>query len=259
MNAATRGFDRAEVVVLKLLSLGRSRAEKRPARVHQIAALFERLAVYEEVFLFGPYRGVKFLRLSAEEPEQRDAFAADRFHGAEQRSLFVKSLSVVAAERRRYAQRAVFDEGVGSRIPCRISARFERRAQSAAGEGACVRFAFDQLLAAELHDDAAVRRGGDERVVLFRGKSRHGLEPVREMRHPFFHRPVFHGVCDDVGGFERKGTVVRAAVLEFLVSVLWQTRAHDLIVEHHAAEQFGHYHNIQIGRASCRERVWDQV
>ena len=53
------GLDRAEVVVLKLLPLGRSRAEKRSARVHQIAALFERLAVDEEVFLFGAYRGVR--------------------------------------------------------------------------------------------------------------------------------------------------------------------------------------------------------
>ena len=239
------GFNRAEVVVFQLLSLGRFCAEESPAGVHQVTAFFERFAVDEEIFLFGTDCGIEFFRLSAEEAQQSDALAADRFHRAQQGRLFVKRLTVVAAKRGGNAQSVVLDEGVRGRVPRGIAARLESRAQSAAGKRARIGLALYQFLAAELHNHAAVGRGGDERVVLFRGQSRHRLEPMREVSHAFFHRPVLHRVGDDVCGFEREGTVVRAAVLEFLIGVLGQTFAHDLLVEDHTAEQFGHYHKTR--------------
>ena len=243
------GLDGAEVVVLELLSLGRARSEEGPARVHQVAALLERLAVDEEIFLLGSDGGGEFLRLSAEEVQEFEPLAAHRFHGAEQGSLFVEGVSVIAAERGGDAQRAVLYEGIGSGIPRGISSRLKCGAQSAARERARVRFPFDELLAAEFHDDAAVGGGGDEGIVLFGGEPRHGLEPMRKVRHPLLDSPILHRAGDDVRGLEREGTVVLAAVPELFIGAFRQAFAHDAVAEDHAAEQFRHYHNILLLRA----------
>ena len=237
------GLDCAEVVVLELLSLGRLRAEQSPARIDEVAPLFKRLGVDEEIFLLGTDRGEHLFRLSAEEAEQGDRFAADGFHGTEQRSLFVECLAVVAAECGRNAECAVLDEGVGGGVPCGVAAGFESRAETAARERAGVGLAFDELLAAELHYHAAVVGGGDEGIVFFGGETRHGLEPVSEMRDSLFDRPVLHRICDDICRFKGQRTVVFATVFELTIGVFGQPFAHDLVVEDHAPEKFGHNHN----------------
>ena len=252
------GFDGAEVVVFEFLSFWRSRTEKRSSRVHQVAALLECLAVDEEIFLFGTDGGDELLRLSAEEVQEFHTLAGDRFHGAEQRGLFVESLSVVAAEGGGDAQRPVLDERVGSGIPRGVASRLEGRAEAAARERAGVGFAFDQLLAVEFHDDAAVGGGRDEGIVLLGGQTRHGLEPMRKVRHPFLHSPILHRARDDVGGVEGEGTIVLAAISEFLISAFGQSFAHHPVVEDHAAEQFRHYHNVLLLR-SPRERAYGNL
>ena len=236
------GFDGAEVVIFELLSLGGTGAEQRPARVNQVAAGEEGLGVDEEIFLLGTHGGAHALRLSSEEAEQPDRLFAHRFHGAEQGGLLVEGKPVVAAERGGDAEGAVLDEGVGSGVPCRVAARFEGRAQTAARERAGVGFALDELLAAELHDHAAVVGRGDEGVVFFGGQSRHGLEPMSEMGRALLHRPILHRARDDIRGLEGEGTVVVAAVFELPIGLLGQAAAHDGVAEHHAAENFGHYH-----------------
>ena len=243
------GFDRAEVVVLKFLTFGRSRAEERPARVHQVPPLHESRGVDEEILLFRTDGGDELHRLSAEEMQEFDALAAHRLHGTEQGSFLVESLSVVATKRRGDAQRPVLYERVGSGIPCGVAPRLEGGAQPAAGERAGVGFTLDQLLAAELHDHTAVRGGSDEGIVLLGGKSRHGLEPVSKVRHSFLDSPIFHRTRDDVCGLEGQGTVVLTAFPELFIGAFRQSLAHDFVAEYHAAEQFRHYHNVLLLRA----------
>ena len=236
------GLDCAEIVVLEFLSLGGLGSEKRPAREDEVAAFEESARVDEEIFLLGSDGGQHLFRFSAEESEQTDCLFADGFHGAEKRSLFVEGVPVVTAERRGDAQRRVLDEGVGSGIPRGVAARFECGAQTAAGEGAGVGLAFDEFLAVELHDHAAVAVGSDEGVVLLGGQTRHGLEPVSKVSDALFHRPVLHGAGYDIGDFEGEGTVLFATLFELVVGAFGQALAHYGVVENHTAENFGHYH-----------------
>ena len=240
------GFDCAEIVVVEFLTLRRFCAEQCSARVEQVAAFLEGFGVDEEVFLFGAHRGGNLLGLSAEQTEQFDGFAADGFHRTQQRRFLVEGVSVIAAKRRGNAEYAVFYEGIGGGVPRGIAARFEGGAQSAAGERTRVGFAFDEFLAAEFHNHAAVLGGRDEGVVLLGGKSRHGLEPVREMGYALFDSPILHRVCDDVCRFEGQRAVTRAAFLELFVGVFRETFAHHLFVENHTPEQFGHYHRLLL-------------
>ena len=57
--------------------------------------------------------------------------------------------------------------------------------------------------------------GGQKAVVLFSRDTGHGLEPMGEMGSALFHRPVLHGVCDDVGGLTGEGASLFDTRLEF--------------------------------------------
>ena len=194
-------LDCAEIVVGKFLSFGRTRAEQGATRVEQILSFFVHSGVDEEVFLFRTYRNVYALGLFAENGKKPRALSVDCFHRAQKRRLFVQSVAVVRAERRRNAEYTVLYERVGSWVPSGVASCLEGRAQSAAGEGTRVGFAFYQLFAAKFHNYAAVFGGGDEGIVLFCRYSRERLKPVSEVGHAFFDCPVFHFVCDDVCRF----------------------------------------------------------
>ena len=73
-------FDRAEIVVFKLLTLGCGGAQNGPARIHQVLALFVYLSVYKEIFLLGSHGGVHVFRVLAEKAENAQRLAVYRSH-----------------------------------------------------------------------------------------------------------------------------------------------------------------------------------
>ena len=79
--------------------------------------------------------------------------------------------------------------------------------------GKNVRFALDEFLAGEFHDDAAVGRGGNEAVVLFRGDTGQRLEPMSIIGSAVRDRPVLHcrrysiGNTDNVSFAELNETI----------------------------------------------------
>ena len=56
-------FDGAEILVFKLLSLGRRRAEDRPSGEHQIDTLQVEFLIHKKVFLFGANGGSYFVEV----------------------------------------------------------------------------------------------------------------------------------------------------------------------------------------------------
>ena len=128
-------LDRAEIVVVQFLSLGRARAEERAAGIDKVGTLLISAAVDEEILLLRT--GVRAHRGGlrvAEELQNAQRLNVQRIHAAQQRRFLVNSLAAVGGERRRDAEHAVFYESVARRVPGRVAARLERGAKAAGGE-----------------------------------------------------------------------------------------------------------------------------
>ena len=193
-------LDRAEIVVVHLLPLRRLCPEKRASREDQILTFFVHFSVHEEVFLLRPDGSAHTLDVRvAKQPQDAQRLLIQRLHGAQQRRFLIQCLAPIGAESRRDAEGLILDEGIGGRIPCGIASGLKGGAQAAGGEGGSVRLSLNQLLTGELHDHAAVRRGGNEAVVLLRGDPGKRLEPVRKMCCAMRDRPVLHRAGDRIG------------------------------------------------------------
>ena len=247
------GLDRAEVVVVQLLSLGRLRAEEGAAGVDQVGAAVVHLRVDQEILLLRAHGGAHVGHVGvAEELQNAQGLAVDGLHGAQQRGLVVQRFAAVGAERRGDAQHAVLDEGVAVGVPGGVAPGLKGGAQAARGEAGRVRLALNQLLAGKLHDDLAVGGGGDEAVVLLGGDAGHGLEPVGVVGRALLQRPVLHGVRHHHGHVAVQMAAVLHGLLQLFVGLLGETGAHDRVVEYIDAE-FGGYvhHGFQTLHCAC--------
>ena len=234
------GLYRTEVVIFKLLTLGRLRAEEGAAGVHQVFALLVNALVDEEIFLFGADGGADGGDVVvAEELDDAHALTVDGLHGTQQRSFFIQRLAAVGAERGRDAEHVVFYKCVRGGVPCGVAASLKGGAQAAGGEAGGVRLTLYKLLARKFHDDLAAFHGGDEAVVLLGGDAGHGLEPMGEMGGALFDSPVLHGVCDYGRGGAVKTLAVLNGTLHLLEYVLGEPCAHNGVVENHGAKKFG--------------------
>ena len=233
-NART---DRAEVVVLHLLSLGRLCAEQGAAGENQVLTLRIVLFVNEEVLLLRADRCSHAANILAEQFKHAACLRADGFHRTQQRGLFVENFAGIRAERRRNIERTVLDERIAGGVPRGIAAGLEGRAQTAGRERRGIRLALNQFLAGKLHHYAAVIRGGNKGIVLFRRHAGHWLEPVGVVCCAFGHRPVLHRRCHYRSNVSINGRTFPHGFLQLSVNVLGQTFLHHGLVKDHAAEQ----------------------
>ena len=233
------GFDGAEIVVVHLLTLGRLRAEQSAATEDQILALVEHLAVHQKILLLRADGGTDaFHILVAEQVEDAHGLLVQGLHRAQQRCFLIQRFAAVGTERRGDAQGLILDKGIGGGIPRGIAAGLEGGAQAAGGEAGSVRFALDQLLAGELHDDAAVGRRGDEAVVLFGGDAGQGLEPMGKMGGAMLDGPILHGVCHSVGHFVIQAAALIDRFFQRGVDFIGKPCFHDAVVKNQTAEVF---------------------
>ena len=93
----------------------------------------------------------------------------------------------------------------------RQAASLKRGAESAGGEGRCIRLSADKLFAGEFHDHAAVACGRNKAVVLFCGHTGHRLEPMSEVGGALLDCPILHCV-----GYDRRHIYVKAATVSDL-------------------------------------------
>ena len=237
-KAGDDGADRAEVVLLQLLALGRGRAEQRAAAQHQVQALLVVLLLNQEVLLLGADGGRDAVHVLAEQLQHLAGLVGDGLHRAQQRGLFVQCLAGVGAERGGDAQRIVLHESVAGGVPGGVAAGLGGGAQAAGGEGGGVRLTLDELLAGKLHDGGAVRLGADKAVMLLTGDAGQRLEPVGVVGGALLNGPALHDAGHDVGDLKVQRLALLNRRLEALVGRAGQTLAHLMLVEDFAAVKF---------------------
>ena len=93
------GLDRAKIMVVQFLTLGRLRSEQGTPGINQVFTLLIDLAVDEEILLFrSDSRTDRGHILIAEKAEDAHTLLVDRLHGAQERRFFIERLSPVGAE-----------------------------------------------------------------------------------------------------------------------------------------------------------------
>ncbi len=237
--------DRAEVLVLELLPLGRRRAEESATARDQVGPREEEMAVDQEVLLLGAREREDRRRLLvAEEREHALRLLVQRLLRAQQRRLLVERLARPRYEGGGNAERravGILEQVSRARdVPRRVAACFEGRADASVRKARRIGLALDQRLASELRDRAAVAVGGEERVVLLRGEAGERIEDVGVVRRALLDRPVLHRRRDDVGD---RGIELRCGVdgaLERLEHRLGQARLHRRLRKHVDAEELVH-------------------
>ncbi len=119
--------DNPEVMIVKLLSLGRHGTEEGTPGKNQILALQVLFPIHQEIFLFGSYGG----RYSpggfiSKEAQKTKGLPVNGLHGAQKRRFLIQSLSFIGAKSRRYVQngsgavRILFYKGRRGTVPGRI-------------------------------------------------------------------------------------------------------------------------------------------
>ena len=232
------------ILIVLFLPLGRHRAEQRAPGELEVVTLVIVALVDEEVLLLSADVGDDLARVHAQDVEQPHALTADRIHGFEQRRLFVERLARIGTERRRDAQhrRAVLrllDERRGRAVPRGVTARLERRPYAAGRKAGRVRLALAQIAAGEFERDLALLVDGNETVVLFGGRARQGLEPMRIVCRTQLYAPLLHRLGDLVGKLLFEHLVAVDDLAQLVVGVLGEILFHHLVVEDIAAVKVG--------------------
>ena len=216
--------DRAEVVIVELVALGRAATEQRAGRRSAgPGALVVEVPVDQEVFLLGPQGGDDALAFAtvAEEAAGCGRLLGDRLDRAQQGRLLVERLAVVQETKtlgmhERGAAGALQQEGGAGRVPGGVAARLEGVADAARGEGAGVGLALDQLLARRTRLIASPRPSGRRKASCFSAVlAGHGLEPVAVVRGAVLGGPLVHRLRDRVGDARLERLAVLDGPLEF--------------------------------------------
>ena len=227
-------------MVVHLLTLGRLRAKQRATAVDQVGTLFVHFIADYKVFLLRADGRAHVGHVGvAEQLKYAHRLTVNGLHRAQERGLLIQRVSAVGTERGGYAQSIILNKCVRRGIPRGIAARLERAAQTARREAGRIRLALYKLLAGKLHYYMAVRGGGYEAVVLFSGNAGHGLEPVGVVSGALLNRPILHRVGDYIGNSRIQALTVLHRLAQCLVRILWQSLAHQRIVEYEGSKQFG--------------------
>ena len=195
--------NRAKVMVLELLALGRRRSEQRAPGGEQVRPRKIEVPVDQKIFLLAAGEGddVGWIHVS-EEFQNSLRLLVQRLHRTQQWRLLVERLAGPRDKRgwntKSRAVRILKDISGTGDVPHRVAARLEGVADAAVGEARRVRLTLRQGLAREFGDRATVAIGRQEAVVLLGGEPGQRIKHVRIVRRAFGHRPVAHRRRDRV-------------------------------------------------------------
>ena len=228
--------DGPEVVVVKLLTLGRRSAEEGAAGQQQIGPQGGVAGIDQEVLLLSAAAGVHRGDLGfAEQPQQPLGLLVHRGIGAQQRRLLVKRLAGPAHEHggdaERHAVGGAHQPGGAGDIPGGVAAGLEGGAQTAVREGGAVGLTLHQQLAGELGDRLAVGLGGNKAVVLLGGEVGEGIENVGVIQSAAGAGPVLHRLGHHVGHRGVELAAFADRTLDRAEHPLGERRAHGIEAE----------------------------
>ena len=158
-----------------------------------------------------------------------------------QRCFVVESLAGIGDEDCRDTEGVVYNKCGGGGVPGRITAGFERVAQSAVGEAGRIRFLLCEQFAAKFFNHTAVTVVFDKSVVFFGCPVGQGLEPVCIMGNSFFQCPHTHTGCHMVGYFAVDRCSVINGVGQGFVRFLGEILLHSLAVKYVLAIVLGYF------------------
>ena len=231
------GLDSAEVMVIHLLTLGGSGTEQRAAAENQVLALAVHGAVHQEILLLGADRGANTFDIRvAKQLQDTHGLLVQGLHGAQQRGFFIQRLATVGTERRGDTQCLVLDKSVRGRIPGGVAPGLEGSTQAAGGEAGGIRLTLDQLFTRELHDDAAIRRGGNKAVVLLGGNAGQRLEPMGKVGRAVLDGPILHGIRHHIRYLVVQASALVNGLLQGNIDVMGKACFHLSVVKYQCAE-----------------------
>ena len=160
-EAGNSFLNTAEIMVVHLLPLRRSRTKKSTPCKNQVFSFLIKIFVNQEIFLLcAAADRYLFRSLVAEQTHNTHCLSADRFTGTQQRCFFIQCFACVGIERRRDIQgnpcRILTQKCRRGTVPSRIAARLEGRTQTAGGEGGRIGFPLNQLLSGKFHNCSSV-------------------------------------------------------------------------------------------------------
>ena len=238
--------DGTEVMVLQLLTLGRSMAEERPPGHHDVRPGVVKGLVNEEVLLFPTQRGHHFAHFLVEVAGHFGRRLVHCMQRPQQRHLVVQRLAGVADEDGGDAQGAPHDEGRGTGIPSRIATGLERVADAPAWEAGGVGLLLHQHAAIEALDAAATPDGLEEGIVLLGAEAGERLEPVRVMGGPLAGGPLLHATGDLVGQLAVDACPVMHGLPHGVVGILGEEHAHGVLGEDVLPEELGDLPGVHL-------------
>ena len=228
-------------MVFQFLALGGHGAKDRAARIEQVGASVEELAIDQEVFLLGADGGKNLGDVLTEDLQDALGLVRQRVHRLEQRRFLVEGFVSPGDEGRRDDEcrsvGRVHDVGGARRIPSRVTACLERGTQAAGGKRRRIGLALDEFLAGELRDGVAVAGGRQEAVVLLGSQAGHRLEKMRVVRGALLERPILHGAGDRVGDGRIEGVALLDGALQRLEDGLRKAFALGRLAEDVRSEQ----------------------
>ena len=224
-------------MVIHLLTLGGSGTEQRAAAEDQVLALTVHGAVHQEILLLGADRGANTFDIRvAKQLQDTHGLLVQGLHGAQQRGFFIQRLATVGTERCGDTQCLVLDKGVRGRIPGSVAPGLEGSTQAAGGEAGGIRLTLDQLFTGELHDDAAIRRGGNKAVVLLGGNAGQRLEPMCKVGRTVLDGPILHGLCHGVGHLTVQPAALVNGLFQRQIDVMGEPCLHHAVIKYQCAE-----------------------
>ena len=197
--------DGAEILILKLLTLGSVSAEERAAGIDKVSPFEIFFPVHQKILLLSA-NGCNYLcgGSVAKKTHYTHRLLAYRLHGTQKRRFLVQGFPGVRDKDRGDTETntggLLLYKGGRSDVPGGVAPGIVSGAQASGGKGGCVRLTHYKLLAGKLQKGLALLRHRYERVMLFGGDAGQRLKPVGIMRGALFHGPILHG-----GGYYVRG------------------------------------------------------
>ena len=234
-------WNRAEVVIFKLLPFRRHCTKKSPSAHDKVRTHRIEFAVHKEVLLLSACIGIDTADVfDTENTEKPGSRFTDRVHRAKKRSLFIKCFSMVGNKHCRNTKGIAFaafhEKGRTGRIPCGIASGFKGRSHPAGRKTRSIGFTLNKLLAGKTLDSSTVPVDREKSIVFFSSGTGHRLEPVRVMGRTVFHCPIFHTVSDSPCDLLRELVAGFYSFLKCLIHLFRQFLQHCLLIEGQSAK-----------------------
>ena len=224
--------NRAEIVVVHLLVLGRVVTHEGASCEEQVGTSRIETFIHKEIFLFPTQVGSHLLHVRVEITAHLRSCHIHGMEGTQERSLIVECLTAITDKDGWNTKCVVDDEHWTRWVPCRIATCLEGATNTARWERTGIRFLLNEQLAREFLHHTTFSIVLDEGVVLLGSPFSERLEPVGVVGDAIFGSPLLHTCCHSICYVAVEACTIVNYVNHLLIHILWQVLVHLFAVEH---------------------------